>query len=129
MTFETTVHPRYRDLDPNRHVNNAVYATYLEQARIDFFREEVGVRLEESNEVVASLSIDFERPIDLLGAVTVTVDVADVGRSSVTFEHELRSAGDRVATAETVQVALDGGGTPTPLDADHREAFERHVTA
>jgi acyl-CoA thioester hydrolase len=27
---------RYRDLDTWNHVNNAVYATYLEQARIDY---------------------------------------------------------------------------------------------
>ena len=28
---------RFRDLDPMGHVNNAVFLTYLEQARVAFF--------------------------------------------------------------------------------------------
>ncbi|ESP89341.1 acyl-CoA thioesterase [Candidatus Halobonum tyrrellensis] len=126
MTFETTVRPRYRDLDTMGHVNNAVYATYVEQARIDFFREEVGRKLEESRAVLASLSIEFERPVDSLDDVTVSLDVTDVGSSSVTFAYDLRAGGERVATAESVQVALDDDGRPTPLDDGLREAFERH---
>ena len=127
MTFETTVDPRYRDLDTMGHVNNAVYATYVEQARIAFFREEVGVRLEESKAVLASLSVDFERSVDSLDPVTVALDVTDVGTSSVTFAYVLRSGGERVATAETVQVALGDDRQPAPLDDDHRETFERHL--
>ena len=127
MTFETTVRPRYRDLDPMGHVNNAVYATYIEQARIDFFREEVGTRLEEANAALATLSLDFERPVDSLEEVTVALDVTDVGTSSVTFAYDLRAGGELVAAAETVQVALDDDGRPTPLADDHRAAFERHL--
>ena len=126
MTFETTVRTRYRDLDAMGHVNNATYATYLEQARSAFFHEEVGVELHESNAALASLSIDFERPIEGLGEVTVALEVADLGTSSATLSYEVRHDGATVATAESVQVMLDGDGTPTPLPGDVRSAFERH---
>lgn len=126
MTFETTVRPRYSDLDTMGHANNAVYATYIEEARIDFFHEEVGARLEEASVALASLSIDFERRVDSLDDVTVALDVTEVGTTSVTFGYDLRADGERVATAETVLVTLDDEARPAPLDDDYREAFERH---
>ncbi|QLG29247.1 acyl-CoA thioesterase [Halorarum halophilum] len=127
MTFETTVEPRYRDLDPMRHVNNAVYATYLEHARTAFFREEVGVELHDSNAALAALSIEFRRPIEGLDDVTVELRVTDLGTTSATLAYELRRDGETVATAESVQVMLDEEGDPTPLPEDVRAAFERHL--
>ena len=127
MTFETTVQPRYRDLDPMGHVNNAVYATYLEAARTAFFSEEVGVELHESNAALASLSIDFARPIDRLGEVTVALRVTDLGTTSATLAYDVRLDGETVATGESVQVMLDDDGAPTPIPDDVRRAFERHL--
>ncbi|WP_435127220.1 acyl-CoA thioesterase [Halobaculum sp. D14] len=127
MTFETTVQTRYRDLDPMGHVNNAVYASYLEHARVDFFREEVGERIETSNAALASLSLDFERPVQRLDPVTVAVDVTDVGTTSLSLRYELSVDGERVATGESTQVALDEAGDPTPLGDDLRAAAERHL--
>ncbi|QLG63619.1 acyl-CoA thioesterase [Halorarum salinum] len=126
MTFETTVQPRYRDLDPMGHVNNAVYATYLEHARTAFFREAVGRDLADANVALASLSIEFRRSIDRLGEVTVELAVVDLGTTSATLSYDLRLDGETAATAESVQVALDDEGAPTPIPADVREAFERH---
>ena len=42
MTFETTIGVRYRDIDAMGHVNNAVYATYLEQARVRYVDHVLG---------------------------------------------------------------------------------------
>lgn len=127
MTFETTVQPRYRDLDPMGHVNNAVYATYLEHARTAFFREAVGRDLADANVALASLSIEFQRPIDRLGEVTVELAVIDLGTTSATLSYDLRLDGETAATAESVQVALDDEGAPTPIPTDVREAFERRL--
>ena len=33
---------RFRDCDPLGHVNNAVYLTYLEQARFTLWRQQIG---------------------------------------------------------------------------------------
>jgi acyl-CoA thioester hydrolase len=109
MSFETTIDVRYRDIDAMGHVNNAVYASYLEQARIDYFRDLLGVDLSAVGAVLATLSIDYEKPLELAdGEVTVSLDVPEIGESSLPMEYELhRPDGERIATAETVQVAFD----------------------
>ncbi|MFC7071210.1 acyl-CoA thioesterase [Halobaculum lipolyticum] len=127
MTFETTVPVRYRDLDPMGHVNNAVYATYFEEVRTAFFREEVGLDLADSRAVLASLDVDFRAPIEGTGDVRAVLDVAAVGTSSVTFAYELYADGRLAAEGETVQVAV-ADGEPTPLPEDVRDAAERHRT-
>jgi acyl-CoA thioester hydrolase len=124
MRFETTIDVRYRDIDAMGHVNNAVYASYLEQARIDYFRDLLGVDLSRVGAVLATLSIDYENPLELDdGHVTVALDVPDIGTSSLPMEYELtRPDGECVATAETVQVAFDKDEqAPTAIPEEWRE--------
>jgi acyl-CoA thioester hydrolase len=130
--FETTVSVRYRDLDPMGHVNNAVYASYLESARNDFFRDVLGEELADTDAVLASLSLDFAAPIRSGDDVTVAVWIPEVGETSCTFAYEVRANGDRAATGETVLVTLDDAGEPIPLPerlrttaADYAEPPER----
>src|SRR5687768_10109022 len=50
----------FRDLDAFGHVNNAVYLTYLENARVTYMREVLGVdSLSALLVIVASVKIDF----------------------------------------------------------------------
>ncbi|GAA0210680.1 acyl-CoA thioesterase [Halobaculum roseum] len=127
MTFETTVPVRYRDLDPMSHVNNAVYATYFEEVRTAFFREEVGIDLADSQAALASLSIDFRAPIQGTGTVRAVLEVTDVGTTSLTFGYELHYEDRLVAEGETVQVAIGEDG-PEPLPDPVRTAAQRHAT-
>jgi acyl-CoA thioester hydrolase len=113
--FETTVDVRYRDLDPMGHVNNAVYATYLETARNDFFREAVGVELSEADAVLASLSLEFHAPLAGTDPATVLVWVPETGETSCTFAYEVRRDGRPVAEGETVLVTVGPDGAPAPL--------------
>jgi len=65
---------RFRDLDPMGHVNNAVFLTYLEQARVALFSElEVATGLEEMNMIVARVEIDFKAPVRLGQEVEISV--------------------------------------------------------
>jgi acyl-CoA thioester hydrolase len=95
---------RFRDLDSVGHVNNAVYLTYLEEARIAF----LGQASEDvTGMIVARVEIDFRSPASLGDTIEVTVTPGQVGSTSFTLHHELR-AGDRlVAEASTVLVAYD----------------------
>lgn len=121
---ETTVPVRYRDLDPQGHVNNAVFATYVETARVDFLRAVLDAPGDDPPVVVASLSLDFERRVTLDdGRVVVTTRVPTLGRTSVTTEHELRAGGEVVARAEATLVHLTDG-EPTPLPAEWRSALQ-----
>jgi acyl-CoA thioester hydrolase len=107
LEYETEVPVRFRDVDSMGHVNNAVYATYLEQARVDYYADVLGVGLDEIDTVLVSLEIDYRRPIELGDAVTVAMGLREVGESSVTAAYEVRAGGRVAATAETVQVYVD----------------------
>ncbi|MFC7322996.1 acyl-CoA thioesterase [Halorubrum rutilum] len=122
-TYTAEIDVRFRDIDAMGHVNNAVYATYLEQARTEYFRDVLDADLSRVSTVLASLSLDFRRPVELTdGTVAVDVDVAELGRSSVAMTHELR-AGDAVVTeAEATLVSLDPDtGEPAPIPPAFRE--------
>ena len=119
--YESELQVRFRDLDPLGHVNNAVYASYCEQARIEFFQEVFDI--EEVNTVLANIEIDYRRPIEGLGELTVGLDVTDIGDSSFEMSYELRSEGEVAATASTVLVVLDPETTkPTRVPDEWREA-------
>jgi acyl-CoA thioester hydrolase len=120
--YETTVPLRYDDLDTAGHVNNARYATLIEEARIDFFAEALGVDLREVGIVVARLEIDFERPLRFGADPTVRVGVGSVGETSLTLDYEVRKGGEPAASGETVLVSYDfAAGEPKPVPREWRE--------
>lgn len=124
MTFSTDVRIRYRDRDPLQHVNNAVYVTYLEEARAAFHESVVGRPLTDVDTVLVHLEVDYERPIVDDRTVTVDLTVGDLGRSSVPMEYDLYSAdrGTRFATASSVQVYVDRStGEATALPDWYRD--------
>jgi len=125
--YEIEVPVRFQDLDAVGHVNNAVYATYLEEARIAYMRELLGVDAEESGAVVAHLEIDYLRPVRDEAQVTVALEIGELGTASVPMAYEIRAGGEVAATAETVMVTVDyetGETRPVPeewrarIDAD-----------
>jgi acyl-CoA thioester hydrolase len=124
--FSTEFRVRFRDIDAMDHVNNAVYSTYLEQARADYFREVVGISLAGVDTVLASLSIDFRAPIDPDDRVTVHLTVSSLGTSSITMAYEVRRGDGAVAaTAETVQVVYDRESESSrPIPDAWRDAIE-----
>ncbi|PHQ47324.1 thioesterase [Halorubrum sp. C3] len=127
-TYTADIDVRFRDIDAMGHVNNAVYATYIEQARTRYFSDVLNADLSRVSTVLASISIDFRRPVELVdGEVTVTVDVADLGRSSATMVHEVRAGGEAAAEAEATLVSLDPEtGDPAPIPEEHRAAMESY---
>ncbi|WP_247000215.1 acyl-CoA thioesterase [Halosolutus gelatinilyticus] len=126
-TYETDIDVRLRDIDFMGHVNNAVYATYLEQARERFFIDVVGVSLADAATVLANLEIDYARPIEAGQDVSVALRVPELGDSSVPMAYEIRADGQRAATARTVQVIVDREtGRSAPIPAAWRSRIEAH---
>lgn len=122
MPYTIEIHVRFRDFDPMQHVNNAVYVSYLEQARAEFYDEVVGVALAEIDTVLAQLEVSYERAIDDVGSVTVALAVGDLGESSIPMEYEIRSGDRRYASARTVQVFFDPEtGESRPIPDRYRE--------
>ncbi|TKX52504.1 acyl-CoA thioesterase, partial [Halorubrum sp. SS7] len=64
-TYTADIDVRFRDIDAMGHVNNAVYATYIEQARTRYFRDVLDVDISRASTVLASISIDFRSPVEL----------------------------------------------------------------
>ncbi len=126
-TYTTAIAVRFRDIDAMGHVNNAVYATYLEQARTAYVRDVLGADLSSIPTVLASLSLEFRRPVLLEdGSVTVEIDVPELGKSSVPMTYEIRTDDGVVAEAESVQVAVDDEGSSRPIPEEHRTAIESY---
>jgi acyl-CoA thioester hydrolase len=118
---------RYRDLDPVGHVNQAVYATYLEQARTDYWADVVGKSLADVGVAQVHLEIDYRRELGMDHDVEVAQRVAAMGESSVTFEYELRADSEVAATAEAVLVAFDTDERASkPIPDRWRDPIEAH---
>ena len=127
-SFTTNVDVRFRDIDAMGHVNNAVYATYMEEARTAYFDAVLDASLAAVDSVLANLRLDFRRPVELDDELTVAVRVPELGRSSIPMEYEIRADGEVAAVGEAVQVAIDpetGSSRPIPDEwRDKIEAFE-----
>jgi len=126
--FEQEVEVRYNDLDTYGHVNNAVYGTYVEQARVGYVVEVLGVEsVDEFPAVVASLSIDFRDSVRTPTSVTVRVWVSRLGDSSMTMNYEVEHGGRLVAEAETTLVAVDPAtGETRPIPEQWRERIAEY---
>ena len=122
--YETEMVVRFRDLDALGHVNNAVYATYVEQARVKYYADVIGLDLDEMTTVIADQELDYRAPITWGQTVTVAVRVPDLGTASFPMTYEVRADGDVAATAETTIVVVDPDtGESRPIPDDWRAAI------
>lgn len=106
--YSTKIQVRYRDIDPLRHVSHTEFVTYMQQARLEFSDEVLGMTGIKFDTVVVHLEIDYADDITIEDAVEVAMTVADVGRTSFTVEYEISADGTFAATGESVQVVVDG---------------------
>jgi YbgC/YbaW family acyl-CoA thioester hydrolase len=121
---------RWRDLDAYRHVNNAVYATYLEECRDEWLERTLGEAGDPWDYVLARVAIDFRRELTQADEVVlVSCRLVRVGRSSLATREEIRTEdGGLAAEAEAVLVARDRErGGSRPLGPAERAAFASAV--
>jgi len=109
--FVHTLQVRFRDLDAYHHVNNAVYLTYFEEARIAFITA-IGMRSLFSSErgtVVARAEVDYRAPSVFGDQLDIEVTVGEVRNSSYELNYRVirRSDGKLIATGRTVQVCFN----------------------
>ncbi len=127
---EKRIEIRWRDVDAYRHVNNAVYATYLEECRDEWVERMLGGTGDPWDYVLARVAIDFRRELTQDDdTVLVRCGLARIGTSSLTLAEEIRTEdGTLAAEAEAVLVARDRKlGGSRPLTDAERAAFERDL--
>ena len=99
---------RYADTDRQGHINNAVFATFLESGRVAFLYDPATPLAPPGCEfVIARLTIDFLAELRWPGIVDIGSAVLSLGRSSITIAQGVFAGGTCAATAETVVVLTD----------------------
>ena len=79
--FHHKLKTRWRDLDAFRHVNNATFLSYIEDARILFFKR-WNINLKEKSLIVASVKIDYIKQIEHPSNITIGQKVSRIGTKS-----------------------------------------------
>jgi len=106
--FSCSIQVRWRDLDAFAHVNNSVFATYLEIARTAVWEERFGGR--EAMDIsffVKNLAIDFKKQVALYDDVTVWLRVSEIRGASFTFEFVIEANEEVAAEAVTRMASVD----------------------
>jgi acyl-CoA thioester hydrolase len=118
------VHPervRFRDVDALGHVNNAVFLTYLEEARIAYL---LRFGAEAASMIMARVEIDFRAPLRAGDELEIGVRPSAVGTKSFELDYEVRSGATVAAEAKTVIVSFDyENGRSVDLPRSWREAL------
>jgi acyl-CoA thioester hydrolase len=128
--LERRIAIRWRDLDAYGHVNNAVYLTYLEEARDAWMTEVLGGVTDTWDFVLARVAIDFKQELTQEDrAILVRCGLESVGRASVRTREEIaRLDGSISALARSVVVPRDPAERRArPLTGPERAALDREL--
>ncbi len=130
FNFYHPIEVRYGDLDPQAHLNNAKYLTYMEQARIHYVKHlglwdggsfmDIGI-------ILAKFEITFQAPVLFGQQVRVGMRTTRLGTKSMEMEYILEDTktGQALATGSSVQVAYDyRGGQSIPIPDSWRQAIK-----
>lgn len=121
--FTARVPVRWVDLDAQGHVNNAVIADYLQQARVEFLLSGDNAHLLGRSLVVVGHQVEFVRPVGYsVVPVEVELSVVGVAGASLQLSYDLRHEGSLVARART-QLAKVRTGRPERFTPAEREWF------
>ncbi len=109
--YNTTIQLRWKDIDQFGHVNNAVYLTYFETARYYYNRDVNNWDWNQDQYIIASIKVDYLRPIFYPGDVKVYLRTTNVGEKSFEFHYAItfeRNGIEKLAaTGQTTQVFYD----------------------
>jgi acyl-CoA thioester hydrolase len=116
---------RFADLDPNQHVNNAVYATYFETGRVTLMKDRgYGLMPEGLGWIMVRIDIHFRAELHWPGKIELGLGVAKFGRTSVSFDQVVFSEGKCVASARAITVLIDEvTRKPVPLTPELKAKF------
>lgn len=110
----TPIQIRFQDIDAMNHLNNAVYLTYFELARIQYFQCLSQGNWDETNTglIVAKAEVNYHVPVFFNDSVKVYVRCSRIGKKSFDLEYEMLKQSPSqepltAATGLTVLVAFN----------------------
>jgi acyl-CoA thioester hydrolase len=109
MIKPVNIQVRFSDLDIMGHVNNSVYLTYFELARVEYFQQLLGEKwdwnaygmLLKKNEIV------YHKSVLLHDTPEITIFTTQIGTKSFTFEYELKVRGEIYTTGSSLMICFD----------------------
>lgn len=121
--YKTQIETRFVDFDMMGHVNNAVYFTYMEIARVKYWNTAVKWDWKKTGVVIAKAELDYHTPIFPEDKISMYVKTSRIGSSSFDLEYLLVKLvnGEEVicSKGKTVCVAFDyvsKNSSPIPED-------------
>lgn len=118
---------RWSDMDAYGHVNNVVFLTYLEEARVDMLfvlGAEMGSKALSEGVLVARHEIDYKRPLIYHPrGVDIEMWVSQVKGASFEIRYEVRDESTVFARAASVLVAYDLAEARPRRLSDEERAF------
>lgn len=118
----------WRDLDALGHVNNAVYATYLETARLEYLSAMSQGQAEAFSLILAEITITYKSPAFLRETLLIGTRVGLIRNSSFTVEAQIveKESGRLVATSHAVLVHYDyTANRAVPVPPEWRELISK----
>ena len=121
---------RWGDMDAYGHVNNVVYLSYLEEARVDMLftlGAEMGVKALSEGILVARHQIDYKRPLVYHPrGVDIDLWVGTVKPASFEIDYEVHDDHTLFATASSVLVPYDlAAARPRRITPEERTFLTR----
>tara|TARA_Y100000994_G_C15339888_1_gene296007 strand:+ start:102 stop:503 length:402 start_codon:yes stop_codon:yes gene_type:complete len=104
--FKHQLNTRFRDIDAFKHVNNAIFLTYFEDARKIFF-ERWNINLEEKSLIVASVKIDYHKQLRHPSKLIVGQKISRLGTTSFDIFSVLFCNDTQISSAITTIVCYD----------------------
>ncbi len=114
--ISSSIKVRFADCDMFGHVNNAKFITYLEQARVEYFKHfpeinflEKKEELPEHSFILAEITCTFKSPAYLDEVLIVKIRTSELKRSSFIMEYEITEEKNSrlVATGKSVAVTYN----------------------
>ena len=107
--YKHKIEVRFSDFDSMGHVNNAVFLTYLEIARINYIQKlmkDNNLDHHKYGFILAHVSIDYKKAIEVQ-YITAEIMISKVGTTSFDFSYRLYDDQNIYAIAKSIQVMYD----------------------
>ncbi|MDB5009694.1 MAG: fadM 1 [Mucilaginibacter sp.] len=109
--YKTPIHIRFSDIDAVGHVNNAIYLTYFEIARFNYWKNVTKWDLSENGIIVGKTEVNYLKPVTLHDEIACYVRVVRIGNSSFDVMHilvKITEKGEEICTTgKTVCISYD----------------------
>ena len=92
--FQHTLQTRWKDLDAFRHINNAVFLSYIEDARIILLKR-WKINYDKKSLIVASVKIDYLKQVNHPSSLAIGQRVSRLGTKSFDIESAIFVKGDK----------------------------------